>query len=406
MRQNCFVGENNDREVSKMLKPELWQQRTWIDINLDAVKQNYHTACSLTSSEVICVLKSNAYGHGAVRVAQALQEEGCRSFAMSCGREAILLRRAGITGHILVMGIAEPAFLEQLIHEGVSLTAASLQDLLSIEEAAERAETDALVHIKLDTGFHRLGFDCTDETVSQIAEILPKLSRVRMVGLFSHLGLINSELDHRQNAAFAAMIHAFGERGIHFEKCHLGDSIGLVRYPEWHYDAVRVGAFLFGVRPSRTAHMPFADPETMIFRTTVTQIREVAAGEVIGYGDEQIFDHPVRVATLAVGYGDGYPRRLSYGKGQVIIRGKRCPVIGLICMDQMMADVSAVPEAEVGDMVTLLGGDIPYMEYSDWAGSNRNECITAMTSRPLRLYYEQGRLTTVVDEMTGIRTDE
>ena len=378
---------------------------TWIDIDLDALKQNYHTACSLTRATVFAVLKSNAYGHGLLRVAQALQEEGCTHFSVSCGREAILLRKKGVQGDILVMGTPEAQLLPRLIAEDVILSVDQADELTACENAAAEQGLVARVHLKLDTGFHRLGFDCTEENADILGALIPTLPHVRIEGAYCHLGLVDLAHDERQHEAFEWMLNALRSRGIAISCAHMGDSIGLVRYPDWHYDAVRVGALLYGVRPGRTEHMPFRDPETLAFRTTICQIRDVAAGEVIGYGDQQIFDHPVRVATLCAGYGDGYPRRLSYGKGQVLIHGKRCGVIGLICMDKMMVDITGVPEAQVGDTVSLLGGGIPYMDFADMAGTNRNEPLASLSARPLRIYHEKGNVVTVVDELLQERTD-
>lgn len=384
---------------------EPYWMRTWIDIDLDKLKANYHTACELATSLVTCVIKSNAYGHGAVRVAQALQEAGCMSFAVSCAREALELRRAGIRGEILVMALAEEASLPRLIREQVTLTAASAEDLRAIDRAAAAEGREAVVHLKANTGFYRLGFECTEEAADEIARLLPMLPHVRAAGLFSHLGLINRERDVMQHDNLMRMHAMLAARGVNIDDVHLCDSIGLVRYPEWHHSRCRVGALLFGVRPYHSEDMPFEDFETLTFHTKVAQVHDVPAGEVVGYGDDMIFDHPVRVATLCAGYGDGYPRCLSNGRGQVLIRGRHAQVVGLICMDQMMVDVTDIPDVQPGDTVTLLGGGIGYMEYSNWAHTNRNECITILSRRPVRVYHEQGRVVTLLDSLLEERTD-
>ena len=306
--------------------------RTWIDIDLDALIANYQTAKGMTQALVTCVVKSNAYGHGAVRVAQALQEAGCESFAVSCAREGIELRRAGIRGEILVMGLTEQ-------------------------------------------------------------------------GMFSHLGLITAQRDQAQYDALMRMQSMLEQRGLQLKDIHLCDSIGLVRYPAWHMSRVRVGALLYGVRPFHTEHMPFEDRESLAFRTTVSQVRDVAAGEVVGYSDDQVLEHPARIATLCAGYGDGYPRCLSNGKGKVLIRGKLAPVVGLICMDQMMVDVSGIPEAAPGDVATLLGDGISYATYADWCNTNRNECISILSRRPVRVYRQGGKIVTVLDSLLEERSD-
>lgn len=380
-------------------------QRTWIDIDLDALKANYRTAKALTQATVTCVIKSNAYGHGAVRVAQALAEEGCRSFAVSCAREGLELRKSGLAGEILVMGLTEAPLLPAAIQAELTLTVGDLAGLSAAEAAAAALEKPVTVHLAVDTGFHRLGFDVTEEAAEQVASAVKRLRWVKAVGLYSHLGLITPERDQMQYDSLMRMQSMLAARGVTFTDLHLCDSIGLVRYPQWHMSRVRVGALLFGVRPYHSESMPFEDRETLTFHTTVSQVRDVAAGEVVGYSDDQILDHDARIATLCAGYGDGYPRHLSNGRGKVLLHGKLAPVVGLICMDQLMVDVTDIPETASGDTATLLGGGISYMTYADWCNTNRNECITILSRRPVRVYHEQGQVVTVLDELTGERSD-
>lgn len=389
------------KEAKSMTEPFL--KRTWIDVDLDLLAANYRTACSLTHALVTCVVKSNGYGHGAVRVAQCLQEAGCRSFAVSCAREALELRMAGVEGELLVMGLTEPCMLPDMIRSGVTVTVGSAEDLHAVAAAAESLGVKASVQLKIDTGFHRLGFPCTEETAQAIAEAKHPLVEVQ--GLYTHLGLVDEAHDQQQNEKLLMMQRLLAAHGVQPADMHICDSIGLVRYPQWHYTRVRVGALLFGVRPSRSDHMPFEDPETLAFRTTIARIYEVKAGEVVGYGDDMILDYDARIATLCAGYGDGYPRCLSNGRGKVGIRGKLAQVVGLICMDQMMVDVTDIPDAQVGDTVDLLGGSIPYGTYADWAATNRNECITILSRRPVRVYRSGGRIRTVIDSMLNERRD-
>lgn len=383
---------------------EPFVKRTWIDIDLDKLLANYRTACSLApTAKVTCVIKSNAYGHGAVRVAQALAEAGCRSFAVSCAREALELRRHDISGEILVMGLTEKAYLPTLIQKDVTLTAGSVQDLLDMEEAAGGHLVQ--VHLKVDTGFHRLGFGWDEQQARLIADTLKCTPHVQAQGLFSHLGLVNQQRDEMQHERLMQMHSHLAQLGVLINDVHICDSIGLVRYPQWHHSRVRVGAMLFGVRPSRSEHMPFKDEETLAFRTTISRIHQVPAGEVVGYGDDMILDYDARIATLCVGYGDGYPRCMSNGRGKVCIHGRLAQVVGLVCMDQMMVDVTGIPEAQVGDTADLLGGGIPYMTYADWANTNRNEAITILSRRPVRVYHQHGKITTVLDSMLDERRD-
>ena len=373
------------------------RERTAIHIDLDALKANYLTACSLTQAKVICVLKSNAYGHGLRMTALALHEAGCDFFAVSCAREAMEVLRA-VPAQVLIMGPCEVARQEKLLGERVIFTVTCEEDLWELEESCTRTGKDCQVHIKIDTGFHRLGFDAGREAAMRIARTLAQCTRVRATGLYSHLGLVNRELDVSQHDRFLRMREELAACGLTGLSAHLCDSIGLVRYPHWHMDMVRVGAFLYGVRPSRSEQMPFECLEALCFQSTVTQVRDVRAGEVIGYDEDRV-DHDAKIATVCAGYGDGYPRRLSCGRGQVLICGRRCPVVGLVCMDQMMVDVTGVPGVCRGSEVTLLGGGIGYSEYADWAGTNRNECLSILSSRPVRIYEENGKIRAIVDDL-------
>ena len=389
--------------------------RTWIDIDLDKLAANYRTACGMTDSLVTCVIKANAYGHGAVRVARCLAEAGCGSFGVSCAREALELRQAGVGGEILVMGATEPPMLDRAVEADLTLTAASLEDVRAIEEAAAGRHRTVNAHIKVNTGFHRLGFEATPENARAIAGLAKGLRWARLTGLFSHLGLIDKARDTRQalilprdTRQYECLTRFHGwlrEAGLDISDVHLCDSIGLVRYPEWHLSRVRVGALLFGARPYHSEHLPFALNETLAFRAAVAQVRDVAAGEIVGYGDDMPLTRDSRIATLCVGYGDGYPRHLSNGKGKAYIRGQMAPVVGLVCMDQMMVDVTDIPGVSVGDAADLLGGGISYDDMARWAGTNRNECLTILSRRPVRVYWQGGRVVTVEDELLRERRD-
>ena len=377
--------------------------RTWIEVDLTALEANYRQVLALTDAKVTCVLKANAYGHGLVPVARLLADAGCRSFAVSCFREAEVFFRSGIPGTVLVMGTTEADQLLRGFPEGrLRLTAADFPDLENLEKAGKAMSRVLWIHLKIDTGFHRLGFSPDEETARQIAVTLKACPHLRVSGVYSHLSLITGELDEAQHTRLQQAAGYLKNAGVDFNEMHLCDSIGLVRYPSWHMDRVRVGAFLYGVRPSRTEHMNLTCQETLIFRTRVAQVRTVPAGDTVGYGEDRL-EKETRIATLCAGYGDGYPRRLSRGRGMVEIRGVLCPTVGLVCMDQMMVDVSAVPDAAAGDTATLLGGKISYGTFADWADTNRNEILAALSDRPVRRYLrdgqEVGHLDVLLDDM-------
>lgn len=374
-------------------------RRTWVEIDLDKLTHNYAQACKLCGPgvKVTCVLKSNAYGHGAVEVARALAQAGAESFAVSCVREALELRHNGITGEILVMGTTEEEALTEAIQKNIQLTVSSYVQAQAIQLAAQRLPSMAAIHIKIDTGMHRLGFVPGQETVYEILQIA-KLPHIHIQGLYSHLALIGKERDQLQHDRLQVINEALRTEGLFIPELHLCDSIGLVRYPNWQYNRVRTGALLFGVWPMGSETMDFSCQETLTLKTTIAQITQVAMGEPVGYDDRELLKRDSRIATLCAGYGDGYPRCMSR-TASVLIHGKLAPVIGLVCMDQMMVDVTDIPLAKPGDEVCLLGGGISYMTYANWANTNRNEAITLVSRRPPRVYLKNGAVWKVVDEL-------
>ncbi len=372
-------------------------KRTWIEIDLDAIVHNYKEAYKLCGegTKLTCVLKSNAYGHGAVHIAWALQATGAQSFAVSCIREAFELRRAGIASEILVMTVTEEDALPEAIRQGIHLTVASYPQAAMANSAAALLGSKAILHVKVDTGMHRLGFIPGPQAVSDILAI-SRMKNVQIQGLYSHLALTNGERDQLQHDVLRVLYDTLLKEGLHIPEMHLCDSIGLTRYPQWRYQRVRVGAFLYGVRPLSSQHMDFITKEALCLKTRVAQVLPVKAGETVGYDDKAPLVRDSVIATLCAGYGDGYPRCMSR-VASVMIRGQLAPVLGLVCMDQMMVDVTDIPGVCEGDETVLLGGGISYMQYADWANTNRNEAITIMSRRPPRVYMRNGKVIDVVD---------
>ena len=375
--------------------------RTYIEIDLDAIERNYRQALRLLGpgTRLLCVLKANAYGHGLVPVARFLQSLGADGFAVSCAREALSLRRAGLTGDILCMGLCEAAYLEEMIRSRVWLTVADEASAAAASEAAQRIGVRARVQVKLDTGMHRLGFTPDEQGALQI-ECIAALPGLSLEGLYSHLQLITRERDEAQYAHLTQMRAHLARAGVAFPYVHICDSIGMVRYPAWQHDFVRAGAFLFGVRPSRSDDMDFTCESALRFVTTVAQVHTVPAGEYIGYDEDHQTARETRVATLCAGYGDGYPRAMG-NVASVCIRGRLCPVMGVVCMDQMMVDVTDCPEACQGDAVELLGGAISVAQYAAWLHTNRNECLAILSARPPRVYLRGGQIVHIEDRLLG-----
>lgn len=372
--------------------------RCWLEVDLDCVESNYRSARRICGEgvEVIPVLKADAYGLGAAALSRALAGLGARLFAVAELNEALEVMAAS-GGDALVLGMVAPVQMEKAVRRGVIVTVYSLDQARALDAAAARAGRTARVFVKLDTGLHRLGFD-PDRLDDMFAAF--DLPRLRVESLFTHLALRDAEGDARQIARLCAAARALRDSGRDYGRLHACDSIGMVRYPQWRFDAVRTGAWLYGVVPSR---YPNADGECRLpvrFMARVAQVRRVKRGEYLGYDETHPLADDRVIATLSAGYADGYPRVNSVGA--VMLRGRRAPIAGLTCMDQMTVDVTDIPGVCPGDAATLLGDGIALEEVSAWTNQHRNELLTRIGRRVPRVYTRGGAAV----EIAAGRTDE
>ena len=374
--------------------------RAWAEVDESALLHNFQLARSLcrTDTNFICVVKADAYGLGLARTVETLRQAGTVWFSVAAPEEALTARRAAPDAHILLMSPAEESYLHALIQKSISLTVGTVQDACRASAAARQAGKNALVHVKLDTGLHRLGF-----TSARDALEIKDLPGLTFEGIYSHLALRSREQSIRQHQWFMDLTEQIAAGGLRPPMRHLLDSIGLTRYPDWQMEGVRVGAFLYGNVPPRWDRFP-EGKNVVTFKSRITRIAWVKQGEGVGYDDTPLL-RDTKVATLPVGYIDGYPRILSK-KGFVCIRGKRAPVLGLICMDQMMVDVTDIPDVRESDTVTLLGGDISLQEYAAWGDLNRNECLGILGRRVPRVYLREGKIVHIHAEMDDERHEE
>ncbi len=379
-----------------MISYEEATSRCWAEVDLSRLVHNYRTALGhlQAPTRLICVLKADAYGLGAPMVAKRLRQEGQRIFAVASYNEAAEVRRAVPDCDVLILGLCGEAQLLHAVQSGMLLTVFSERYAEAVIRAAKAVGCKARVHIKLETGLNRLGFD--PETAAEAVLRICDSGAVRLEGLFTHLALRNQAADRRQLELLTGCRDALIQRGVLLPMVHALDSIGMVRYPEDHLDAVRTGAWLYGVCPKRYEY-PEESRLTLTVKTRIAQMHRVPAGECLGYDET----HPLRrnsiIATLSAGYIDGYPRLNSVG--EVDVRGKRAPVVGLVCMDQMMVDVTDIPEAREGDAVTLLGGSIGVDEYAAWGKLNRNEALARTGKRVPRVYLENDRVVDIIDTL-------
>ena len=369
--------------------------RCWLEVDLDVVASNYRSARRISGVQVIPVLKANAYGLGAARLSRLLSEEGAALFAVAELGEALEVKRAS-GADVLVLGMIAPAQMETAIREGIVATVYNIDQAMRLNDIARRLGKPARVHIKLDTGLHRLGFDPDD--IGDILRVFD-LPGLRVEGTFTHLALRVDAADAVQVSRFDGVIAAIRAQGRDPGILHVCDSIGMVRHPGYRYDAVRPGAWLYGVVPTRYDNRENACRPPVRFMTRVVQVRWVKKGEYLGYDEDHPLARDRRVATLSAGYADGYPR--VNNTGEVGIHGQLAPIAGLLCMDQMMVDVTDIPEVKPGDPVTLLGGGISINQLSAWTGCHRNALLSGIGRRVPRVYTRSGELESIEDVLWG-----
>lgn len=360
--------------------------RCWLEVDLDAIRENYLSARAMLRSDalLIPVLKANAYGMNAVVIAEALKQAGARLFAVATSDEAEQLLAAVPEIEVLTLGLVGEGAMRRLIRRGMPLTLFSVASGEKIERIAREENIPARVHFKVDTGLHRIGLEPQDAP-ERIAAFC-KSGFIVPCGLYTHLAIHTDALDRIQLNCLSRVRSELEARGVSIPLVHAVDSIGLTRYPEGQLDGARVGAWLYGVSP-RNAPKPCRCPAR--FKARVSQLRHVKQGELIGYDDDSPLTRDSVIATVSAGYVDGTPR---VGENwQVEICRKRAKVIGIACMDQLMIDVTDIPEAREGDEVTFVGGEIGINEYAAMGNLNRNEAWARIGRRVPRIFLEEGK---------------
>ncbi len=365
---------------------------THVQIDLDKLSSNY---CAIQehvgSATVMPILKANAYGHGLVRVGRHMQQLGASIIGVAYLEEGILLREAGVTIPILVLGgilgSQAPLFLEY----GLTSTVSSLQKLEQMEEAAAAADTKAKIHLKIDTGMERIGVHYY--SAEDLLSASLKCGHVQVEGIFSHFA--NSDSADLSSAKlqierFLEVLRFYEKRSLPVPLRHMANSGAVLQLPESWFDMVRPGILLYGVYPSTEVKRTIQVKPALTWSSRVVYFKVVQPGHPVSYGSTWQSDHAVRVVTVPVGYGDGYFRAMS-GKAQVLIHGKQYPVVGTICMDQFMVDIEQ-DSAFNEDEVTLVGQDgarmISVEELAGWAGTIPYEILTNINTRVPRIYLQ------------------
>ena len=374
----------------------MFYDNTFAAVDLDAIAHNFEAICEKANVPVMVILKANGYGHGAIEIARLL-ENYADFFGVSSVSEALELHSAGFTTPILILGHTQPEAFPTVVEHGFRVTIFSLEDAKALSQEACKQGKAARFHFAVDTGMSRLGFQPTEEA-ADICQVICRLPGIFPEGLFSHFAtadckdLTRAKLQRQKFDAFFQLLKA---RGIKIPLRHMNNSAGLMNFDD-HYDMVRAGIVLYGLYPSDEV-----DPKLLKLKpvlswySRISHISLLPAGREISYGGTYVTSAPTRVATVPVGYADGYSRSLS-GKFYVLIHGKKAPILGRICMDQMMVDVTDIPEVKVGDQVTLVGkgGDqqISVEEIAEAAGSFNYEFVCGISRRVPRYYVQNGQI--------------
>ena len=376
--------------------------RTWCEIDLSAMLHNFMAARRHLPDKVLlaAVIKANAYGHGAVEAAKLLEGKADR-FAVAMTDEAVELRKAGIETPIFLLAPTPESDFEAIARYDIEAAVPSFEYGQALCAYGAAHGKDIPYHVALDTGMGRIGFACTKESLDEI-EALSKLPGGKLLGVFSHYAKADSadkSYAIEQTKRYKAFTEAMERRGIHIPLKHLDNSAGLIEMPD-KFDMVREGIILYGLKPSNEVDLSLIGGVrgVMALRSHISFLKTVSAPTPVSYGCTYVAQPRTRVATVCAGYADGVNRLLS-NRGQVLVRGQRCPIIGRVCMDQFMIDVTGVPEAQVGDTVTIFGRDgdeeITADDVADLVGTIGYEVTCLVTPRVPRVYLED-------DQVVGI----
>jgi alanine racemase len=371
----------------------------YADIDLDIIASNVDALMALTpqGTGAVAVVKADGYGHGDVAVAKAVYDK-VRMYAVATLDEAVNLRENGIDKPILILGFVNVDEYETLVKNQVTATVFDYETARQLSETAQKLGMKALCHIKIDTGMRRIGLE-PDESGIEVVKRISRLSNLDMQGIFTHFAT-SDEADktkaERQLDRFERFVERLSEEGITFKYVHCANSAAVIDMPQTYKDMVRLGIAMYGMYPSNEV-----DKSRVVLKPAlklmshVTYVKEVPVGQEVSYGGTFVTGRTTTIATVSVGYGDGYPRSLS-SKGYVLINGKKAPIIGRVCMDQMMVDVTDIEGVGRDSLVTLIGRDgdeeITVEEIAALANTFNYEFVCNLNKRIPRNYYKSGRL--------------
>lgn len=371
-------------------------RRTWAEINLKNLDHNYHTLRALLSPgcKLLLPVKADAYGHGAVPVAGRLEALGADYLAVATLDEGIELREAGVKTPILLLGYTDPIWAGELIRHDLTQGVFDPETAQALSAAAVEAGEIVKVHLKVDTGMTRLGLLCDENDLDKTADTIVRLYYLPGIvweGIFTHFAAADGSEEYTmlQFTRFLGLLDKLESKGVKFALRHCAASAAVLNYPCTHLDMVRPGIAIYG-------HYPHPDCEgldgpglepLMTLKTRVVSVKTVPAGTAVSYGRTHTLDRETRLAVIAIGYGDGLPRRCS-DKLKVWVGGGYAPVVGRICMDLCMVDVTELPHVKSGDEAEVYGPHAPIEDAADLAGTIQYELLCNVSKRVPRIYID------------------
>ena len=369
-------------------------------VSLDAIAHNFAEMKKniAKGTKIVAVIKADGYGHGAEAIARLIEDyDYIWGFAVATPEEALQLRTFGVKKPILILGIVFEEYFTQMIAKEIRLTVCTYEMAQKLSEEAQRQGRDVHIHIGLDTGMIRIGFADRQESVEEIKKI-SQLPNLKIEGMFTHFARADEtdrspaidQLNRYLN--FAKLLE---DAGIQIPMKHCSNSAGIIRVPEANLNAVRAGITIYGIYPSNEVERDIVKLiPAMELKSHISYIKTVEPGAAFSYGGTFTAKKEMKVATIPVGYADGYPRSLS-NKGWVLIHGKKAPILGRVCMDQFMVDITKIPDAKAGDEVTLIGKDgkefISIEKFGDLSGRFSYEFACDISKRVPRVYIKDGK---------------
>lgn len=382
------------------------ENRTWAEINLDALAHNMREIRRITNpnAQIMAVVKADAYGHGVKECAGALLESGADRLGIATLYEGIELRRFYPDVPILILGSSMENEAEELVKHNITPNVYTFSMAKALSDAAVKLNKTVKVHIKLDTGMSRIGFFIDDSENEEVLSEIEKISQLPMLdleGIFSHFSTSdekNGEYTRMQFERFMKICNALKDRGIDIPIKHICNSAGIMMYPEYHLDMVRPGVILYGMYPSDDVDKTKLDLRyVMSLKSSVTYVKKIEPGRGVSYGKEYIADGEATIATVPIGYADGYSRQLARN-AKIAIDGELYPIAGRICMDQCMIDVTGVNNIKRGDEALIFGdGAVTVDDIAKWLGTINYEIVCMLSRRIPRVYKHNGETISVVE---------